>query len=110
MTNNKITEELLTLSYNEINNMPVLNINNELDFLITNKTFLKSFISYYENKNYFNFNLSCNTIKIKCHENNEEVVELYNKQFYLIGLASIHDLNKIFSLILIKLMENIYNE
>lgn len=106
MTNTPRTDELLSLSFNIAeNDLPCLVICNQLEIPITSRTFVASYVYYYDNDLKFKLgSLSFKKMTLSWYNEDKGILELYlNKQF--VGLASIHELYNVLASCLTQLKE-----
>lgn len=91
MKNKGKTDEIMSISFNiSENNIPCIVFCSEFSVPMTNKTFIKSYITNYENDMKFKLgHLSCNSLKLSWYIEEKELLEVsYKKKFMGLALAS----------------------
>ena len=76
--------------YFDINNeIPVLNIEDKYIIPLTNNTFIKSYINYYDNDMKFKLgNMSGNGMKYKWYDEDQGIIEFYLKNKYICNITT----------------------
>ena len=92
-----MTYEIMTVSYTELDNTcPAICICSDLIIPITNKSFPKNFIGFYDKDIKFNINnLSGCSIKFKIIDEENEILEFYYKTMF-VGYVSMSDIYTVF--------------
>ena len=85
--------DMMSVSFTVLDNdIPAINFCSEFSIPITQKTFCKSFITYYDNDLKFRIaGLSTNCLNLKWYDNEEHVLEVYFKKDFM-GYVLVGDL------------------